>query len=149
MDTKIGKRIKDLDATMREFQLKITRVIAMATEREKISVAQFRVLLALSNLGPSPMNRLAKTLRVTTPAITHFVDKLEKNKVLNRAANPKDRRSFVIQLTPKGEAILKATQGKLIKMITDVFIHFSEAEQNTVLTVYKKMIEKFDEEIKN
>jgi len=40
--------IKELQQSIRTLQLNITRLISLYTERESITVAQFRVLLALA-----------------------------------------------------------------------------------------------------
>jgi len=141
------KQVELLNESIRRFQLNITDLISHYTEKENLTIAQYRVLLALALSGPSPMNNLAKLLRITTPAVTHLIDRLEALKVVKRHANPKDRRSFIIEFTAKGEAILKSTQGRAMKFLTDAFLTFSDKERETVLRFYKTLNKDFDEKI--
>jgi len=137
--------IKELQQSIRTLQLNITRLISLYTERESITVAQFRVLLALasSERQTSPMNQLAVKLHVSTPAVTHLVDKLEKHDVLQRSPHPTDRRSTLISLTSKGQEILGATQGEIIKLLTNNFVGFEETEQKAILNFYRSLNENF------
>ena len=48
------------------------------------------------------MNELARRLMVTGGNVTGLTDELEKTGFVARVAQPEDRRSFVIALTPKG-----------------------------------------------
>ena len=147
MKEKLKNETAQIQNLIRTFQLKITRVISIATDKENITMPQFRVVLALGSAGPSPMNVLAKLLGVTMPAITHLADKLESENVITRCPNPKDRRSFIIELTQKGKEIQKATQGKMLNIFTDVVINFSEVERTTISKFYQQMNKKLDEEI--
>jgi len=137
--------IKELQQSIRTLQLNITRLISLYTERESITVAQFRVLLALAAFEDrtSPMNQLAVKLHVSTPAVTHLVDKLEKRGVLQRSPHPSDRRSTLISLTSKGQEILGATQGEIIKLLTNTFMEFQEGEQKAILNFYRSLNKNF------
>ncbi len=64
---------------------------------------------------------LSKQLNMTSPTLTGIVDRLEKNGMVERSPNPKDRRSVLISLTKKGfktvpkirEAVAEANQSFL------------------------------------
>ena len=75
--------------------------------------AQFGVSLArydfLAQLHREPeygmtMGELGECLMVTGGSITGLTDRLEADDLVRRVANPKDRRSHVIELTDKGKA---------------------------------------------
>jgi len=89
------------------------------------------------------MNQLVAKLHVSTPAVTHLVDKLEKRGVLKRSPHPSDRRSTLISLTSKGQEILGATQGEIIKLLTNTFVGFEENEQKAILNFYRSLNENF------
>ena len=141
----ITGKILELQKSIRTLQLNITRLIAAYTERESITVAQFRVLLALASTEnqTGPMTQLAQLLHITTPAVTHLIDKLEGQEVVKRTPHPTDRRSTLISLTPKGQSILGATQGEIIKLLTGTFLEFSESDQGSIMKFYKRLNENF------
>jgi DNA-binding MarR family transcriptional regulator len=144
MEQITGKML-ELQKSIRTLQLNITRLIATYTEKESITVAQFRVLLALASTEnqTGPMTLLARLLHITTPAVTHLIDKLEGHEVVKRTPHPSDRRSTLISLTPKGQSILQATQGEIIKLLTGTFTEFSEDSQETITNFYKRLNENF------
>lgn len=90
------------------------RLLACSTDieaeiRRRLRV-QFGLTLArfdyLAQLHRHPeglrMNVLSRNLMVTGGNVTGLTDELEKTGFVTRIAQPEDRRSFVIALTPKG-----------------------------------------------
>ncbi len=53
-----------------------------------------------------PFNRLGEKLHLTSATLTGIVDRLEKNGLVERRPNTKDRRSLLVGLTKKGLNIL-------------------------------------------
>ncbi len=60
-------------------------------------------------------HELSKQLNMTSPTLTGIVDRLEKNDMVSRSPNPKDRRSILISLTKKGLDIVP----KIRKAVTE------------------------------
>lgn len=52
-------------------------------------------------------NELARRMMVKPPSLVAVVDALERDGYLQRKPDPKDRRRTPLQITPKGEALLK------------------------------------------
>lgn len=71
----------------------------------------FALLLLLEE--PRAQNYLATNLSLTPAAITNVIDKLEKQKLVERVSNPSDRRQKVIQLTKIGRALAQSSQAML------------------------------------
>src|SRR3954463_3643941 len=57
--------------------------------------------------GPLTPSELAKRERVQRPTATRLVARLEELGVLQRAADPQDRRSSLLSVTPAGRALLE------------------------------------------
>ena len=109
------------------------RLLACSTDieteiRRRLRV-QFGMTLArfdyLAQLHRHPeglrMNVLSRNLMVTGGNVTGLTDELEKAGFVSREAQPEDRRSFVIALTPKGrrafERMARVHEGWVIELL--------------------------------
>src|SRR3954470_396021 len=61
-------------------------------------------LATIDTHGPLTPSELAKRERVQRPTATRLVARLEELGVLQRAADPQDRRSSLLSVTPAGRA---------------------------------------------
>jgi len=67
------------------------------------SSARMEALSAILNLPPLRAQvEIAKRLRIEGPTITRMLDVLEKDKLVSRLPDPKDRRTNLLELTPEG-----------------------------------------------
>ncbi len=71
-----------------------------------ITPSQLGVLEALLHLGPMPHCALAAKLLVSASNLTTVIDNLERDGLVRRDRDPKDRRVSITSLTPTGEARL-------------------------------------------
>lgn len=71
--------------------------------KHDLTISQFGILEALFHLGPMPQKTVARKILRSPGNITMVVDNLEKQDLVSRRRNPDDRRSFIIELTGKGE----------------------------------------------
>ena len=81
------------------------RFLREGTAQVDLSPARFQILQALNQDQPCSMVDLAERLSVTKRNITTLVDGLEDEGLATRTPHPTDRRSKLVQLTKKGEAI--------------------------------------------
>lgn len=56
--------------------------------------------------GPVPVGAVAKEMGFSHQAASLLVAELERNELIRRIPNPDDRRSRLVELTPRGEAAL-------------------------------------------
>ena len=69
-----------------------------------LSVAKLGVMHLLAEATePLPLSELAKIQHCVRSNITQLVDRLEKDGLVRRRADPADRRSVLAELTPAGE----------------------------------------------
>jgi len=88
--------------------LKETIVALVRRDSPDLTARQFSVFLTVHLYeGPHTVRGLAAALNVSKPAITRSVDRLEEFDFVRRRADPKDRRSVLIQRTVKGAALLR------------------------------------------
>jgi DNA-binding MarR family transcriptional regulator len=72
-----------------------------------LSPSQTAALVTLERYGPLTPSELADLERVQRPTATRIVARLEEAGLAARAADPDDRRSFVVAATPEGSALLR------------------------------------------
>jgi DNA-binding MarR family transcriptional regulator len=69
-------------------------------------------LATIDTHGPLTPSELAKRERVQRPTATRLVARLEELGVLQRAADPTDRRSSLLSVTPAGHALIEEMRGR-------------------------------------
>lgn len=73
---------------------------------ESVTLTQFRTLVVLAGHGPSRLNQLAERLGVGASSALRTVDRLVDRGLVDRQANPGDRREVVIRLTDAGRELV-------------------------------------------
>jgi DNA-binding MarR family transcriptional regulator len=69
-------------------------------------------LATVDRYGPLTPSELAARERIQRPTATRLVARLEELGLLQRAADPVDRRSSLLSVTPQGRALLEALRGR-------------------------------------
>jgi DNA-binding MarR family transcriptional regulator len=69
-------------------------------------------LATVDRHGPLTPSELAARERVQRPTATRLVARLEELGVLQRAADPVDRRSSLLSVTPEGHALMEELRGR-------------------------------------
>ncbi len=72
-----------------------------------VSAAGGLVLGILRDRGRMSPSELGEHLLVTRATVTGVVDSLERRGFVRRSANPADRRSLLVEITPDGLAVLR------------------------------------------
>lgn len=67
-----------------------------------ISLAAARLLARLHDAGPTRISDLALAEKCSQPTITNHVKRLEAAQLVDRTADPRDARAWMIKLTKKG-----------------------------------------------
>jgi len=95
-------------------------------------------------LGNSPelrrMRDLSERLGVTTGTLTVTVDKLEKAGLVQRVANPEDRRSWLIALTAEGKALQTAHSGYHYSLVQETCGDFTAQELAQFINFLERFI---------
>ncbi len=66
------------------------------------------MLLYLSRAGSLPLGKMGARLQVHPTSITNLIDRLEKAGYAQRAAHPRDRRTTLATITPRGREVAEA-----------------------------------------
>jgi MarR family 2-MHQ and catechol resistance regulon transcriptional repressor len=123
---------------MKAFQALIPHA-AESIERTELGDSDFRVLEALLQKGPLPVNTIGPKVWLTPGSISVAVDRLVKKGLVSRTDHASDRRVRQVELTAKGRALItRGFQEHAAAMETAVSV-LSKKERLTLLRLLKKL----------
>ncbi|WP_254434133.1 MarR family winged helix-turn-helix transcriptional regulator [Halobacillus sp. Marseille-Q1614] len=99
-----------------------------------ITAPQFVALQWLMDKGDLTIGELSNHIHLACSTTTDLVDRMEKNKLVERVRDPKDRRVVRIHVQEKGKQIIHEVIEKRQKYLENVLSDFSE---NEVVTLNK------------
>lgn len=81
-----------------------------------ITVDQWTILKNLNQYADLSQKELAEYCGKDQPTLTRIVDLLVSKQLVERRANPADRRSFVVHLTREGKSKVEALSGSIAEI---------------------------------
>jgi len=85
------------------------------------------------------MNELSRMLMVTGGNVTAIVDQLEKEGLVERVAEPADRRAWLIRLTSTGEKVFTEMARAHEQWVVELFAGLSSRERDELLKLLAKL----------
>ncbi len=104
-----------------------------------IDDTDFRILEALLNKGPLPVNTIGPKVYLTPGSISVAIDRLLDRGLVSRVESPEDRRVRIVSLTPKGKELIAPIFRKHAAEIRNVFADTSPKELRALETTLKKI----------
>ena len=96
---------------------------------------QWRVLALLKRFDGSTQTNLADMLDVEPITMGRMVDRLQDAELVERRADPKDRRAWRLHLTAKGRAKIKELEPTASAMFADALDGLNESKQAELETM--------------
>jgi DNA-binding MarR family transcriptional regulator len=97
-----------------------------------VTVPQLRVLMMISTRGPMNLGSVAEGLGVSAPNASRICDRLLRAGLLNRRADPTDRRSIELSLTDEGERLIDRVVRHRRTAVRRVLREMTDAERDAV-----------------
>ena len=104
-----------------------------------LTMAQARVLVYVSRCEGIRQIDLAELLDVQPITLTRLIDQLVSGGVLERRADPKDRRAFQLYLLPPAKAHLAAIEQVTRSIREEALAGFTERQVTDLVTMLQKM----------
>jgi MarR family transcriptional regulator, 2-MHQ and catechol-resistance regulon repressor len=111
---------------------------SLNSSRTGLGDSDFRVLEALLHKGPLPVNTIGPKVWLTPGSISVAVDRLEKAALVKRKSTD-DRRVRMVELTPKGRALITKTFRAHAAAMEEVAGVLSKEERLILLRLLKKL----------
>ncbi|MEW5992590.1 MAG: MarR family transcriptional regulator [Chloroflexota bacterium] len=104
-----------------------------------VSAAGGLVLGILRDHGATSPSELGQRLIVTRATVTGLIDSLERRGFVRRSANPDDRRSLMVEITPDGLVVLQKLRTLVHRHEQDWMRSFSDAELRTYIEMHHRI----------
>jgi DNA-binding MarR family transcriptional regulator len=104
-----------------------------------LTLAQSWILFALYINDGLGVKGLAEKLGLDSSAVTGLIDRLEKEKLLERRVDPADRRAFQICLTPKGRKLAEEVFPIADQLNESMKSALEKGEWNAVMSFVNKV----------
>ena len=104
----------------------------------KLTPPQFAVLETLYSKGSLRVCELLSKLLATSGNMTVIIRNMERDGLIRRESDPKDRRAFLISLTDEGRKKVEAVLPAHIRNVARIFRDFSEEERHLLSELLKK-----------
>jgi len=102
-----------------------------------LTESQFGVLDSLLHLGPMKQKELGKKILKSGGNITMVINNLETRGLVKRSKGEKDKRQFIIHLTPRGKKSIRTSLPHIIKKIKKQFEILNKEEQRELQRLCK------------
>lgn len=127
------------------FARRIGRLVReLARQVEGPSRTQHSVLARLADSGPQRITDLAAAEHVAQPSMTTLVSRLVRAGLVERTADPGDRRAVIVAATPAGRGELARLRAERTRLVAQRLGCLSEREQRRLaaaLPVLDKLID--------
>jgi DNA-binding MarR family transcriptional regulator len=113
---------------------------------------QLKTLFFISNQRGTNPGKLAGALGVTPSNVTGIVDRLVEQGLISRRENPEDRRTLVLRVTEKGEAILSDLRERRTSSMREILAHLNVEELSYLangLSALVKAAQVYEEETRD
>lgn len=117
----------------------VDRKLDVLLRKRKLSVPKFNILMILKFQGGEEglsQKAISERLIVSDGNITGILDRMEKEKLLQRTPHPKDRRVNLVRLTPKGDGILEELIPVYDKLLKENVDKVSAKDQKTLISIF-------------
>ncbi|AEB24951.1 MULTISPECIES: MarR family winged helix-turn-helix transcriptional regulator [Bacillus] len=144
MTSKSVEHVADIEKSLRHIAAIIKQKGREILNQYSITPPQFVGLQWLYELGDMTIGELSGKMYLACSTTTDLIDRMEKNKLVERVKDPADRRVVRIHLLAEGERIIQEVILKRQAYLRDMFETFSEEET----ALFEKSLLKLQHEMK-
>ncbi len=116
----------------------------LKTEHD-ITAPQLVSLMALCDIGPMTIARLAKEVYLTPSTLVGIIDRLESRGLVVRERNKEDRRKVLIHATDKGKEFAAQAPSPLQDTLAKALSELPDSEQRTIALSLKRIFKLMEE----
>jgi DNA-binding MarR family transcriptional regulator len=118
----------------------ITRALSHALEeRDRLTITEFELLLALSPGENLRLTRLAQRLYLSTSGLTGLIERLARRGLIERCTHPDDARAGYLRLTDAGRAVFDTACAGHVQRVQRLFLgRFSTVEQQLLAQLWAR-----------
>ncbi len=123
----------------------IERRWAMALSPYGLSIAEFRVLLELSDNGPETATHIARAVPIDPSFVSRTVQRLTEKGLVSRRRSRTDRRSVTLQATTQGKDLASELSSTLRVAESELLKGISTAELSDTRSVLLEILDRLEQ----
>lgn len=131
--------INKLEKNMRYISYMIKQRGREILDNYPITPPQFVALQHLQDSRDLTIGELSKKMYLAFSTTTDLVDRMEKNNLIERVRDPKDRRVVRVHLLDKGKEIIKEVIEKRQEYLREILSSYSEEELEMLRLSFDKL----------
>ncbi|MFC4425876.1 MarR family winged helix-turn-helix transcriptional regulator [Deinococcus navajonensis] len=108
-------------------------------QHEGLTISQFGVMEALYHLGPLSQRALADKILRSSGNLTMVIDNLERDGLVRRERDERDRRVMKVSLTSEGQTMIERVLPRHVAGIRDIFSVLSPEETALLTALTRKL----------
>ncbi|MCD7059778.1 MarR family winged helix-turn-helix transcriptional regulator [Pelagibacterium xiamenense] len=160
-DPKVIEAVMDIDATLQKWRRRISKrelgKRALALLNLDIELAQLDVLFAIAaplrefdpGEGETMVSTVAERLAIDPSRASRIVAEMVAAGYVRRAVSQADARRSILELTPAGEAVVRAVQSYKWLMMGDFLSDWTEAEITAFVPLLARFADWYRESAEN
>jgi DNA-binding MarR family transcriptional regulator len=111
---------------------RLVRLLRHLTPRDDITLTTASTMRALDRYGPQRLSDLAVRERVTQPAMSQLVSRLERGGYARRRGDAADARVVIVELTPRGSQLLRTRDNARAAQLTELIAVLSSDDRAAI-----------------
>ncbi|YAF98927.1 MAG: MarR family winged helix-turn-helix transcriptional regulator (plasmid) [Nodularia sp. CChRGM 3473] len=108
-----------------------------------LTSAQFDVIATLGNTQGMSMGEIGEKTLITKGTLTGIIDRLKQKQLVEREVPADNRRSVIVRLTPKGEALFAQVFPEHIAYLKERFTQLEPSELKLLEVLLKRLRQVF------
>ena len=105
----------------------------------ELTYQQYNVLRMIDTLGPQPQAEVARRLLVTAPVVTRLASTLADANLVERRADPNDRRTVLLALTATGRRRARAMRRDLLQAARELLEPLPDGRRKSVAAALEEL----------
>lgn len=105
-----------------------------------ITAAQYIVFNSIAQGRGRTISDLCRVLGYDSGAMTRLLDRVEKKGLVRRVANPDDRRSYLLELTPESRAVFPQAKRRVEGVLKRLLTGFDEQQSAALRAALEKIL---------
>lgn len=122
---------------------KLTRIINHHLKTYHITTEQWSVLRTLNESDKISQKELSIRSDKDQATLTKILDLLVKQENVKRVPNPQDRRSFLVEITPKGTKLVE----EVTPYIEEIYVKITHGIDAANLDIFKEVLSELEDNI--
>lgn len=115
--------------------------VDISVQKDKVtSIKRYKILKTIEKKGQQNLTGLCETLHMRKNSCSELLDRMIKDKLVERTPSPDDRRKIYFNLTEKGKQLIREFEKHFAERVSVLFRDIPDSEVNEFFSALEIMI---------